>query len=83
MSTQLLKLFFLCLNTFKWKARGVNRQADRTNMKEDAADNDSLSAFWVNDSNSSRTYACEGYRNPLESKEGALFLSVPSPKTPV
>lgn len=52
-------------------------------MKEDAADNDSLSAFWVNDSNSSRTYACEGYKNPLESKEGALFLSVPSPKTPV
>lgn len=45
-------------------------------MKDDAVDDDSLSAFWVTDSNSSRTYACEGYRNPLESKEGVLFLSL-------
>lgn len=46
---------------------------------DDAVHDDSLNALWVTDSNSSRTYSCEGRRNPLESKEGARSLSVPPP----
>lgn len=45
--------------------------------EDDAVDDDSLRALWAADSNSSRTHACVGRRNPLESKEeegeGALF----------
>lgn len=44
--------------------------------EDDAVDDDSLRALWAADSNSSRTHACVGCRNPLQSKEegeGALF----------
>lgn len=53
------------------------REGNDRDDDDDAVHDDSLNALWVTDSNSSRTYSCEGRRNPLESKEGARSLSVP------
>lgn len=54
----------------KWKRKLLRWGLD------DVADTDSPSASWgklLLDSNSSKTYACEGRRHPPESKEGLFF----------